>query len=596
MAQFEEFIIKLKDQFSGGLRNADDALDDTRESADQLNDSFGSMVKLAGGVAVALGINEIANAAKDFNKLRNTVMSYSGATGDVADNIVTQAQTIADTYDTEATTVLNAANVMTKQMGGSMESNLALIIQGFRKGANVNGEFLDQLREYPAQFRAAGLSAAESIALIADASKKGVYSDKAADTIKEMTLSLREMTQIQRDALSNIGMDANKLMSDMNSGAVSPFKAMQKIVGAMENFDVAAQQTVIADIFKGAGEDAGIQYIKSLKDIDLNLDNVADTGSGFTTVMFSINQMINEMKTSLLSGLLPVLTSFGQFIVDNVPMLKGIAAGLGAVAVALGILKVHTIFATIATGGFNAMLIANPIGIVVAGIALLVAGLVWAYNEFETFGKIVDGVWKGLKIVGSWVADIFVGAWNLAIQGVDQFMNVFRSIYPKIKSVFTAIGKFILKYHPVALLIRGLKSMFPEFFDSLVKKFTKAFKWIGKMFNKIKKFFGFGDDGITIDAPKLDANADGDESGEFNPTGALTGGKLTSAATSGSNLKSGMSGMSNTAPKTFNINIDSLIDKFTITTATIEQSREQIRDVVLETLLTAVNDVQTAID
>ena len=133
MAQFEEFIIKLKDQFSGGLRDADDALDDTRESADQLNDSFGKMAKVAGGIAVALGISEIASATKEFNKLKNVVMAYTGAGGDAADDIVTTAKTIADTYDTEATAVLTAANTMTKQMGGTMDSNLALIIQGFKK-------------------------------------------------------------------------------------------------------------------------------------------------------------------------------------------------------------------------------------------------------------------------------------------------------------------------------------------------------------------------------------------------------------------------------------------------------------------------------
>ncbi len=597
MAQFEEFIIKLKDQFSGGLRDADDALDDTRESADQLNSSFSTLAKTAGGIAVALGINEIMTASKEFNKLRDVVMSYSGASGDVADDLITQASTIADTYDAETSAVLQAANTLTKQMGGSMESNLALIVQGFRKGANVNGEFLDQLREYPAQFRAAGLSAAESIALITDGAKKGVYSDKAADTIKEMTLSLREMTQIQRDALTGIGIDSSKLFAEMNSGMKTPFQAMQQIVGEMDKFDMVAQQTVIADIFKGAGEDAGIQFIKGLKDIDLELGNIQDTGSGFTNVMFELNKMTNTLKTEFLSGLLPVLTQFGQFILDNTPLLKGIAAGLGTVAVALGILKIHTILATLATGGFNAMLLANPIGLIVAGIAGLVAGLVWAYNEFETFRKIVDGVWKGLKIVGSWVADIFVAAWDMAVAGVGRFMEIFRSIYPKIKSVFTAIGKFILKYHPIALLIRGLKSLFPEFFDSLVKKFTKAFEWIGKMFGKIKKFFGFGDDNtLSIDAPKTDKGDADTGTPEFNPTGSLTGGNLVSTATKSQNLKSGISGMSNTAPKQFNINIDKLVENFTISTEQIEQSREKIRDVVLETLLTAVNDVQTAID
>ena len=596
MAQFEEFIIKLKDQFSGGLRDADAALDDTRESADGLNDSFGKMVKIAGGIAVALGISEIANATKEFNKLRNIVTAYTGANGAATDDMVTTAKTIADTYDTEATAVLTAANTLTKQMGGTMESNLALIVQGFKKGANVNGEFLDTLREYPAQFRAAGLSAAESIALITDGAKKGVYSDKAADTIKEMTLSLREMTQIQRDALTGIGIDSSKLFSEMNSGLKSPFQAMQQIVGEMDKFDMVAQQTVIADIFKGAGEDAGIQFIKGLKDIDLNLDNISDSGSGFTDVMFQLNGMINKITTSFMSGLMPVATQFGQFILDNVPLLKGLAAALGFVAVALGVVKVATFLATLATGGFNAMLLANPIVLIVAAIAALIAGLVYAYFEFETFRKIVDGVFKLLKIVGSYIGTVFVQIWDTAVMGVNIFMNAFQSIYPQIKAVFLAIGKFIMKYHPIALLINGLKSMFPEFFDSLVKKFTKAFSYIGKMFAKIKSFFGFGDDGIPIDLGGKPDENDGNQDSPTLPTGSLTGGGMISTATSAGNLKSGISGMSNTAPKQFNINIDKLIENFTVATERIEQSRDQIRDIVLETLLTAVNDVQSSVE
>ena len=600
MAQFEEFIIRLKDQFSSGLRDADDALDDARESVDDLNDGFETLKRTAAGIAVALGVDAIIDATKEFSKLQNAVMAYTGGSSDAAADLISQAGAIADTYDAEASEVLQAANVLTKQMGGTMESNLALITEGFRKGANVNGEFLEQLREYPAQFRAAGLDASQSIALISDAAKKGVYSDKAADTIKEMTLSLREMTQIQRDALTNIGVDANKVMADISSGAKTPFEAVQMIVGEMEKFDVAAQQTVIADVFKGAGEDAGIQFIKSLKDINFELSDIEANGTGFNDAMFQLNTIVNDVKTTFMNEFIPILSQFATFLVDNVPLLKGIAAGLITVAAALGIMKVATIAQTIATMGLNGVLLANPIGLVVAAIAALVAGLVYAYNEFETFRKIVDGVWKGLKIVGSWIADWFVAQWNMASAAVGQFAEWFRSIYPTIKNVITAAGKFILKYHPVALLIRGLKQLFPEFFDDLTKRIKKAWEWLGEQFAKIKSFFGFGDDDGEL---KVDANHTVDESGSgtdasagFNPTGSLTGGGMISAATSAQNMKSGLSSMSNSAPKQFNINIDKLIDTFTVSTETIGQSRDQIRDIVLETLLTAVNDVQTAID
>ena len=607
MAQVEEFIIKLKDQFSGEIKNADDALDQTRESSDQLNSSFSTLVKTAGAIGAAMGVSAIIDATKEFGKLQSVVSAYTGQSGVAANDMITNAKTIADTYDVEASRVLEAANTLTKQMGGTMESNLALITQGFRKGANVNGEFLDSLREYPAQFRAAGLSAAESIALITDGAKKGVYSDKAADTIKEMTLSLREMTQIQRDALAGIGIDANKLLSDMNSGAVSPFQAMQKIVGVMDNFDVAAQQTVIADIFKGAGEDAGVQFIKSLKDIDLNLANAKDTGSGFTDVMFDFNMMLNDLHTTFITGVMPVLTSFGSWIMGNIPLLKGIGAAILTVVTALGIMKVATIISTLAAGGFNAVLLANPVMLVVAGIAALIGAFVWAYNEFETFRTIVDGVWQVLKVIGGMIFEIIATPFRLAAGVVGWFIDVFASILPSIMNVMKKVGKFLLENNPVALLIRAVKNLFPEFWKSLTSKFTAAWDWIKKLFNKISSFFGFGGDSKmdAANSKKAQKMVNGANKGS-TPTGSLTGGsiaptpisgsKILSTTKSGGNLNSGISAMSNNAPKQFNINIDKLIENFTVSTQNMEQSRDKIRDIVLETLLGAVNDVQIAMD
>ena len=597
MAQFEEFIIRLKDQFSGELRKADDALDDAREKVDNLNDGFESLKKVVGGIGVAMGIDAILDATKEFSKLQNAVMQYTGASSDMAADLVSQASTIADTYGAESSDVIQAANAMTKQMGGTMESNMALIIEGFRKGANVNGEFLEQLREYPAQFRAAGLDAAQSIALITEGAKKGVYSDKAADTIKEMTLSLREMTQIQRDALANIGVDANKVMADISSGAKSPFEAVQMIVGEMEKFDVAAQQTVIADVFKGAGEDAGIQFIKSLKDINLELSEVEANGNGFNDAMFQLNTIVNKIKTTFMNEFVPILAKFATMLVDNMPVIKGLAAALGVVAAGMLAMKIATIAQTVAQWNLNAAMLANPIGLVVAAIAALVAGIVWAYNEFETFRKIMDGLWKGLKIIGGWIADWFIMQWKILTTAIGIFVNWFRSILPNIQNTLIAVGNFIMKYHPVEMLIKGVKTLFPKFFDSLVKNMTAAWGWIKRTFGKIKKFFGFGEDtDMSIDIERNVNTNDDQDDGIVVPTGSLTGGDLVSAASSAQNMGSGLSSMSGSAPKQFNINIDKLIDSFTVSTETLDQSRDAIRDIVLETLLSAVNDVQTAID
>lgn len=574
-SQYEEFIIRLKDQFSGKLRDADDALDDARESADGLNDSLAGLKKVAGGLAVALGVGEIMDAAKEFAKLQGAVRAYTGQSGDAANDLITQAKTIADTYDEEASRVLQVANTLTKQMGGTMEENLALVQQGFAKGANVSGEFLDQLREYPAQFRAAGLSASESIALMAQASSAGVYSDKAADAIKETTLSLREMTQIQRDAINNIGVDADELLKEMDRGALSPFQAMQRILTAMDGFDIAAKQTVIADIFKGAGEDAGLDFIEGLKNIDLELNNIQDSQGGFTSAMFELNGLLNQFKTTLLAEVVPAMASFASFIANNVPLLKGLGVALGIVGAGLLLMKIQALAATFSWHALTAAMLANPIGAIIGLLAGLIGAVVWAYNEFEGFRNIVNKTWEAIKWLGAQLWDGLV-------------------------KIITSVAKFIAKYHPVAILMRGVKTLFPKFFKSMMDRVKKFTSWLSDAWGAIKSFFGFGDDGeVVVKDGDTSGPSGNEESPSFTPKGSLTGGGLVSNATkasSNTSKSSGLSSLSNSAPKIFNVNINKLVETFTVETNTIEESRARIQQLVMEALLGGVNDVQSTIE
>jgi len=57
----------------------------------------------------------------------------------------------------------------------------------------------------------------------------------------------------------------------------------------------------------------------------------------------------------------------------------------------------------------NAALSANPIGLVVVGIAALVTAVVWAYNKFEGFRNMVLSAWDALKNAGSAVKAFFTG-------------------------------------------------------------------------------------------------------------------------------------------------------------------------------------------
>lgn len=53
-----------------------------------------------------------------------------------------------------------------------------------RKGGNINGEFLEVMKEYLVQMKSAGLSLENIIALQTQAAQIGVYQDKGVDSIK----------------------------------------------------------------------------------------------------------------------------------------------------------------------------------------------------------------------------------------------------------------------------------------------------------------------------------------------------------------------------------------------------------------------------
>ena len=155
---------------------------------------------------------------------------------------------------------------------------MQLVEDGFVAGADVNGEFLENVKEYPAYFREAGLSASEFIAITTQANKAGIYSDKGIDVIKEGNLRIREMTKATAEALDAIGISSKEVQQSLADGSKTTFDIMQEVSAKLAEFPESSSEvgTALADIFGGPGEDAGLQYILTLKDIDTNLDNVKD--------------------------------------------------------------------------------------------------------------------------------------------------------------------------------------------------------------------------------------------------------------------------------------------------------------------------------
>ena len=231
--------------------------------------------------AAGAGIGWWVNYNKGLTEATRLTQQFTEKSGEDLKAYRTEVQAIADFYGKDFKEVLIGANAVSKQFGISAEESLKLIQDGFIAGADANGEFLDTLREYPAYFKEAGISAETFIAITAQAAKSGIYSDKGVDVIKEGNLRIREMTTATASALEGIGISADKVQEQLRKGQKTTFDIIQMVSQRLSELPDSASVvgTALADIFGGPGEDAGLQYVRTLKDIKTNLGDVkAETG------------------------------------------------------------------------------------------------------------------------------------------------------------------------------------------------------------------------------------------------------------------------------------------------------------------------------
>lgn len=232
-------------------------------------------------VLTFLGIAGVGMAVKwwyDYNKglveATRLTQEFTGLTGDNLKAFRNEVQGVADSFGVDFEEVLQSANAMSQQFGISVQEAMSYIKDGFVSGANATGQFTDILKEYPAYFKEAGLSASQFVSITAQSSKMGIVSDKAVDTIKEANIRLREMSTATTEALDGIGISSSKMQKALQDGSLTTFEAMQQVSAKLNEMEDTspAVAAAISDIFGGPGEDAGLQYLRTLKDIELDLD------------------------------------------------------------------------------------------------------------------------------------------------------------------------------------------------------------------------------------------------------------------------------------------------------------------------------------
>lgn len=388
---------------------------------------------MAGVAGVGMAFKWFYDYNKGIEEATRKTMQFTGLIGDEMKSVRNQALAISETFDVDFGETLQSANVMSKQFGISVSESLKLLQDGFVAGANASDDFLENVKEYPTYLKEAGLNAEQFVAISTSATKQGIFSDKGLDTIKEGNLRLREMTTATAAALDGIGISSEKVQKELQNGSKTTFDIMQEVGNKLKEFPASSAKvgTAIADIFGGPGEDAGLKYIETLGDIEMNMDKVKEQSSDVAKAQeqqVEANKRLKDTASALFDvtggGFEMMKAQAATFVSNHLTKLLRAIINLYNQSVAFRGL-IQLIGFAFKSVGQVALFAFNIIIDAIKLVARPVGGLLQMFEGFFSFdvkkmrdgfnsifsgiGNTVKEAWGDLKKFGSGMADAIVG-------------------------------------------------------------------------------------------------------------------------------------------------------------------------------------------
>lgn len=193
---------------------------------------------------------------------------------------------------------------------------------------------------------------------------------------------------------------------------------------------------------------------------------------GLSGVLSSVGKAGEQAFTKLgniLSWVIPKLIEFGKWINKNKNWLIPLT---GAIVTFIATFKTITTIISIINGVktammlLNAVMLANPIVLIISAIVALIAGFVLLWNKCEAFRNFWIGLWEGIKNVISIVA-------NAIKIAIDFIVGVFTTVIDFIKNNWQ--GLLLLLVNP---FLGGFKLLYDNCapFRNFINNFVNAIK------------------------------------------------------------------------------------------------------------------------
>jgi len=294
-------LAKIQKQNEGVEDSFEDVNKEVKKTGGALTDLKGAVAGIGLAALATQALVEFAKLSKEINKNRKETALLTGETGKALDSITAKIRATSQVFDKEYNEVLRSANAVSKQLGITMTESMDGINDAMSRGLDINGEYLETIREYSPFMKQAGIDFNQFNILIQKQLTDGVFSDKGIDAIKEAVISIQEMTPATRDALKAVGLNTNQLIKDIESGAKTYFEVIQDVGRALEDVtDPRVRGQVLADVFRGAGEDAG-EFALTLHEVGTEYGAVTEEQQKYIDSQVALITATEATQTALVS-------------------------------------------------------------------------------------------------------------------------------------------------------------------------------------------------------------------------------------------------------------------------------------------------------
>lgn len=484
-AQLAQSVVGLGSDFTATMSEVQAISGATDEEMRQMESTAREF-----GATTVFSANDAAEALKYMSLAGWSVEQSTSALGGVLDLAAASGMELGQASDM-VTDYLSAFG-----MEADQAAYFADMLASAQANSNTTAEQLGEAyRNCAANLNAAGQDVETTTSLLEAMANQGYKGFEAGTAL---TAIVRDMTNAMKDGNIQIGdtsvsvMDAQGNFRDLTDILTDVQNATNGMGDAQRA--TALSTTFTADSTKGLNLllNEGMENVAGYEDAlrssnGAASDMAATMNDNLKGDLANLNSAFEELKLKIFDGAESPMRKVVQFTTNKVipsieklmnnmdiviPVLAALGTGFSVLKVEMAIsglisglskawtaYKVKTEGATAAQFLFNEVLGANPLMLIVAGLAAVVTFLVLLWNKNEGFRNFVIGAWNSIKSgVGAAINGIvgfFTGMISMIASGLNSIGGFFVSAWNGITSTVSSALETIKNVITVGIMLIG---------------------------------------------------------------------------------------------------------------------------------------------